>query len=207
MQKWNDKFILGITGSMGSGKSTACKIFEELGAVRISSDELARKYTDVTSPIKNELIEIFGPEILDDREAPDRKLIAKIVFQNPEKLKQLSSIIHPRVRQELLEIIASLPQGKIVAWEAPLLFEAKGNLICNATLTIYSNLEIAYQRAKERDGISREDFNARIQNQMDIKEKIRLSDFSIRNELDLEYLRTECKKIFNIILQHREASN
>ncbi len=205
MQKWNKKFILGITGGMGSGKSLASKIFQDLGAFRVSSDELARKYTDVTSPIKSELVEIFGPEVLNDKEAPDRNYIAKIVFQNPNKLQQLTSIIHPRVRKDFLEIVQNLPEGTIVAWEAPLLFEAKGNFICNATLTIYANLEVAFQRVNQRDGLSREEFEARIRNQMDIKEKIQLSDFSIRNEGNFDYLRSECEKIYKIILMHREV--
>jgi len=203
LNTWKDRFILGITGSMGSGKSTVSRIFEELGAKRIDSDELAKKYTDVTSPIKNELVKIFGIDVLDEYERPDRKLIAKIVFQDKQKLNQLTSLIHPRVREDLLEILRNLPVGTTVAWEAPLLFEAKGNLICNATLTVFCDLETAFQRVSHRDGLTREEFNSRIQNQMDIKEKIKLSDFSIKNTGSLEYLKSECNKIYQIILRNR----
>jgi dephospho-CoA kinase len=203
MKNWTKRFILGITGSMGSGKSTATKIFADLGAHPINADELAKKYTDMNSPIKNELVEIFGIEVLDEKEAPDRKLIARVVFQDKEKLNRLTSLIHPRVRRDTLEIFDSMNEGRIVAWEAPLLFEAEGQKICDATLTVYTDLESAFQRVQKRDGLSREEFDSRIKNQMDIKEKINRSDFSIKNNGNLDYLQSECSKIYQFIIKNR----
>jgi dephospho-CoA kinase len=190
--------ILGITGGMGSGKSTVSKIFEDLGCIRINSDELARFYTSEKSPLKNELKELLGEAIFDSSGNLDRKKIAAIVFNNKEKLDSLNSLIHPLVRRDLLEKIKTLPENTIVAWEAPLLFEAGGDKICDFTLTVFASEEKAAERVILRDKIPKEEFLARMRNQMDIKEKIKRSDFIIDNS-SLSLL--ELKKVSSDILK------
>ncbi|HNK58896.1 MAG TPA: dephospho-CoA kinase, partial [Leptospiraceae bacterium] len=152
MKEWNKRFVLGITGSMGGGKSTVTKIFEKLGAFRISSDEIARSFTEKDSPIKEELIQNLGKEILDENGDLDRKRIAGIVFSDKNAIAKLNGLIHPLVRKKTLELIDSVIDGRLVAWEAPLLFEAKGDAICDATLTVYAEYNDLWNRVKDRDG-------------------------------------------------------
>ena len=150
---WINRFVLGITGSMGGGKSTVTKIFESLGAFRISSDEIARQFTSTDSPVKNEIIELLGREVLDESGNLDRKKIAGIVFSDKNAIAKLNEIMHPLIRKKTLELIESIANGRIIAWEAPLLFEAGGNSICNATLTVFAEYEHAWSRVKKRDEI------------------------------------------------------
>jgi dephospho-CoA kinase len=200
LKNWNGVFVLGITGSMGSGKSFVSKIFEKIGTQRVDSDELARRYTAKDTPILKELVELFGEGILETPNVPDRKKIAEIVFRDKEKLKKLTDLIHPRIRGELRERIRSFPENTILAWEAPILFEVGADAICSAVVTVYSDYEIALQRAIQRDGISQEEFESRLKNQMDIKEKIKLSDFIIENNAkSSEELQKECEEILTQI--------
>lgn len=194
MKEWNKRFVLGITGSMGGGKSTVTKIFEKLGAFRISSDEIARSFTEKDSPIKEELIQNLGKEILDENGDLDRKRIAGIVFSDKNAIAKLNGLIHPLVRKKTLELIDSVIDGRLVAWEAPLLFEAKGDAICDATLTVYAEYNDLWNRVKDRDGISEEEFRQRLANQMDIKKKLEASDFKIINNKDVRHLEDECAR-------------
>ncbi|MCB1141882.1 MAG: dephospho-CoA kinase [Leptospiraceae bacterium] len=199
-------YILGITGTMGAGKSTATRIFEKLGAIRISADELARFYTSHESPIKNELVEIFGDSVLDPTGTPDRKFISSVVFQNKEKLQALTEIIHPRVRQKALDIIQMSPGEAFIAWEVPLLFESGTYKFCTGTLCVWIDTELAKERVIQRDGITEEEFRNRIKNQMDIKEKMKRSEFLIENngtELNLEI---QCRELFTQINRKRGIS-
>ncbi|HMV41603.1 MAG TPA: dephospho-CoA kinase [Leptospiraceae bacterium] len=203
MKEWNKRFVLGITGSMGGGKSTVTKIFEKLGAFRISSDEIARSFTEKDSPIKEELIQNLGKEILDENGDLDRKRIAGIVFSDKNAIAKLNGLIHPLVRKKTLELIDSVIDGRLVAWEAPLLFEAKGDAICDATLTVYAEYNDLWNRVKDRDGISEEEFRQRLANQMDIKKKLEASDFKIINNKDVRHLEDECANIYNSILNKK----
>lgn len=203
MENWKDRFVLGITGIMGSGKSTVTKLFEDLGAKRVSSDELARFYTSPETTIKPQLVEILGEEIIDLNGNPDRKKIAEIVFNDKNRLARLNELIHPLVRKDFLDRIYSFQNGEVIAWEAPLLFEAGGNSICNATLTVSANLDDCWKRVEKRDEILVDEFHKRVANQMDIRKKIELSTFSIINEKDISYLKSECSRILKEILDLR----
>lgn len=205
LQNWKGVFLLGVTGSMGSGKSFVTTLLEKAGCQRVNSDELARRYTAPDTPILQELIELFGEDILEKPNTPDRKKIAAIVFQDKSKLASLTNLIHPRIRQELVQKIQTFAEGSVVAWEAPILFEAEADVICHSILTVHADLETCFQRAQKRDGLTREEFDSRMRNQMDIKEKIKRSDFIIENTTQTsEELERECKKI---LIRIREFYN
>ena len=195
----DEKIVIGITGGMGCGKSSFTRVLEKNGAIAIYADKLAKFYTSENSPIKEELIEIFGRQSLDSKGVPDRKFIAKQVFSNSEKLTQLTEMIHPLVRTETRKIIANSPPKSTIAWEVPLLFETHGEEICSFTVCIYLSREEAFQRTHKRDGILREDFENRMKNQLDINKKIELSDFTIENSGSLEDLETKAQEILRTI--------
>lgn len=204
-KNWKERFVLGITGNIGGGKSTATRLFSEFGAALIDSDQIARTFTAEDTPIRKELVEVFGNEIFDENNQIDRKKIASIVFFDKVKLKKLTDLIHPEVRKQALSQIQAIHSGQVIAWEVPLLFENQLNVYCDATLSVGVDEELAIERVRRRENMSRLDYQARISNQFDLKKKIELSDLYIINNKDLEYLKTECFKIYNEILGLRRS--
>ncbi|EMJ95460.1 dephospho-CoA kinase [Leptospira alstonii] len=193
-------FLVGITGMIGGGKSTAAKILEELGGFGISADRLAKRYTEPDSPILPELVELLGKEILDSQNKPDRKKISEIVFNDPEKLAGLNRLIHPRVRNDFQKILETEAKGRMVIWEVPLLFETDAYTLCDATVTVDSDPEESILRTISRDGLKKEDVLARIVNQLPLTEKLKRADYILRNRGDLESLREECKNLYSTLL-------
>jgi dephospho-CoA kinase len=193
--RFKNKIILGVTGSMSSGKSTVAKIFEELGAKRISADEVAHFFTSKDSPVQNELLEILDSSCLNEDGSFDRKKIGKIVFNSPEKLKQLNDLLHPMIRKKTLEEFGKF-EG-LVVWEAPLLFETNGQEICDYVLTVWMEYSQALEKVSKRDKITENEFKKRLENQMDVKEKIKLSDFIVENNSSIENLKLKTKEIFD----------
>ncbi|MDF3821101.1 dephospho-CoA kinase [Leptospira sp. 96542] len=198
-RKNQNKFLLGITGSIGSGKSTVLSMFGECGAVTISSDQIARQFTEKDTPILHELIEIFGNEIVDTNGNISRAKIAELAFSNQEKLQSLNAILHPKVRKQFLELFENTKEGSIVAWEVPLLFETDAHKICDATLTVYVSPDTAWERVKNRGGMPKEDFLRRVSAQMDIEKKKSLSDFLVSNDNSKEELEASVRNIYNQI--------
>ena len=192
----NQKIILGITGNIGGGKTAVAKIFEKLGAARFSSDDLAKYYTSAESPIKVELVGKLGEEILDSNDILDRKKIAGIVFKDKSKLEILNKIIHPLVLSDFQKR-ANLIQKGIIAWEVPLLFETGSDKLCDYTLTVYSADPVALKRVRAREvKLTEEDYKARCDAQLSVKEKLKYSDFNIENNGSLEDLQIKTEAIY-----------
>ncbi len=198
-KKENRNYLLGITGSIGSGKSTVSKLFSELGAIRISSDEIAKQFTDPNTPIKKELVQIFGDSIFDTSGAPIKSKIAEIAFSQPEKLQAMNALIHPLVRKEFRLQVEELPPGNIIAWEVPLLFETDAHTLCDGKLCVTASPDVAWERVKERGGMTREDFEKRNLAQMDLEKKKTLSDFVIPNDNSIEELKKNIKSVYETI--------
>ncbi|MCW7489819.1 dephospho-CoA kinase [Leptospira meyeri] len=189
--KHNNKTLIGITGSIGSGKSTVLAMFGELGAETISSDSIARTFTEPTSPVIGELKQIFGNSILDTNGAPIRAKIAELAFSDKTKLQALNELLHPLVRKNFLEFLNSRKDGSIVAWEVPLLFETDAHTICDFTVTVAVSPEVAWERVQIRGGMDYEDFQKRNFSQMDLEKKKSLSDFVVTNDNQRENLKEQ----------------
>ena len=206
LPKWDTKFVLGITGIIGSGKSTVTRIFEKLGAIKIDSDQLAKFYTSASSPIIPNLVSIFGEDILDKNGVPDRKKIASIVFTNDQKLEAMVSIIHPLVRKDAQKAISSVENGRVIAWEVPLLFESGAYTECHSTLTVVAEEEVCLKRAQERDGISVSNFYKRLSKQLSLVEKVKLSGFVVHNNSNEAALFEKASSIYEKILSYKSLS-
>ncbi len=203
MKNWKDRFVLGITGIIGSGKSTVSKIFEDLGAIKISADDLAKFYTTKDSPVLKNIQEITGEDIFTGDGEIDRKKIASIVFNDKKKLDELNSLIHPLVFKKSIEMFKSIQGGTIIAWEVPLLFETGADKMCDATLTVSLDPSLCFARVQRRDNMSEEEYIDRLKNQMNLETKISLSDFFIINDKNIPALKESCRDVINQIHQYK----
>jgi|JI8StandDraft_1071087.scaffolds.fasta_scaffold00316_25 dephospho-CoA kinase len=197
--KLKGKYLIGITGNIGSGKSKVASLLEELGAIRISSDEIAKQFTDPDSPIKEQLRSIFGNLIFDEKNSPIKNKIAELAFADKSKLVAMNSLIHPLVREQFLSLVEKSKPGSIIAWEAPLLFETDAHLLCDATVCVTASPTIAWERVQMRGGMTKEDFEKRNLVQLDIDKKKSLSDFVLPNDNSIEELKKITKEVFEKI--------
>lgn len=172
---------LGITGGIGSGKSTLCKVLEKLGIPVYYADEEAKMILD-SSSIQKKIINSFGKNVLDDGGKLDRKKLAALVFSENKKLEKLNSLIHPAVAKHYAAWVKSKSKNKIVAKEAAILFESGSYKQMDKIVCVYAPKELRIKRAMERGNATREEILNRIKKQIPEKEKMRRSDFVIYND-------------------------
>lgn len=192
--KNNQPFVAGITGGIGSGKSTAAKFFEELGIPVYNSDTRAKTIQNENSEVKVKIIAAFGEEAYNEN-GLNKPFISKQVFQNNEKLKLLNSIVHPAVFQDF-EDWKKTQKSDIVMKEAAILIESGSYKDCDVVISVVVDVETRIARTIERDGLSREEILARINNQISDEERIAKSDFIIDNNGDLAHLKNEVEQTF-----------
>jgi len=186
--------IIGLTGGIGSGKTTVANLFLAHGIPVYIADEQAKKILDKPETIAS-VTETFGHEMLDG-EIVDRQKLAALVFNNPEKLDALNKIIHPAVRKDFVDWVSKHGNQEFVVKETAILFESGTNADCDAVITVVAPLEIRIARVVKRDQVSRESVLNRIENQWDDGRKMALSDYVIEN---IEPAETE--RQFNEILK------
>lgn len=172
--------IIGLTGGIGSGKSTVLELFKNLGVKTYSADESAKKLVNTDPNLINLIKSSFGNNIYDKGLLNTRKL-SKIVFEDTEKLKLLNSIIHPAVARDFKLFLNSINEDYIVK-EAAIIFETKSENNYDKIIFIQSPLEIRIERVIMRDNISREEVMKRINNQLDENLIIDKCDYVISNE-------------------------
>lgn len=192
--KNNQPFVAGITGGIGSGKSTAAKFFEELGIPVYNSDTRAKTIQNENSEVKVKIITSFGEEAYNEN-GLNKPFMSKQVFQNNEKLKLLNSIVHPAVFQDF-EDWKKAQKSDIVMKEAAILIESGSYKDCDVVISVVVDIETRIARTIERDGLSREEILARINNQISDEERIAKSDFIIDNNGDLAHLKNEVEQTF-----------
>jgi len=187
--------VIGLTGGIGTGKSTVSGFLAELGAAVIDADKLGHELLQPHSDAWPDLVSAFGRDILNPGDQIDRAKLGKIVFGNPQALKQLNSIMHPRMYQLAEKRIEGLrKQGmSLVVLEAALLIEANWiPLVDQVWVTIASEEEVVERLGKNK-GIAPEDVRARIRSQLSAEERIKYARVVINTDCSLEELRSRVR--------------
>lgn len=171
--------IIGLTGGIGSGKTTIVRLFEAEGIPVYIADDEARKIMILPETIRL-VVNHFGQEVIVDNQL-DRKKISKIVFNQPEKLKELNRIIHPLVKKHFDNWV-SKQDSPFVIKEAAILFESGSYKYCNKIITVIASEETRIKRVMARDNCTREAVLDKIKNQWSDSQKTSKSDYIIENE-------------------------
>ena len=172
---------VGLTGNIGSGKTTICKVFEKLGVPVFYADLRARKIMERRAVI-NRVVDAFGKDVLDEGSTLNRKALAGIVFNDREKLDILNSIVHPLVREEYLEWADERQDQPYLIEEAAILFESGMASHFDKIIVVAAPLELRVSRVMERDGVNREEVLRRAENQFSEKVLLARADYVIHND-------------------------
>jgi dephospho-CoA kinase len=175
---------VGVTGGIGSGKSTVCRIFSDSGRRVILADDVARRIADEDPDVKATIEKVFGASAYLPNGRLDRKRIASIVFADEAKREKLNSILHPRVFQTIDHQLDSLPPKQThpyVLIEAALVYETGMNELLDYVIVVTADEENCIQRVMARDSVSREEVKRRIAAQMPVERKAKQADFIIQN--------------------------
>jgi len=193
--------LAGLTGTMGSGKSTTAGMLKDLGAFIIDADAICKDLIHPNRPAWEEIVETFGKEILQgDQQNIDRGKLAEIVFNDKDKKRQLENILHPRVidqEMKLAEQIFREHPKAVVVVEAALLIESGNDQRMDKVIVVACDEEQSIQRAMTRASLSRDEVIARIQNQMPQTEKIKKADYVLRNNNDQEDLKLKVQALYS----------
>jgi dephospho-CoA kinase len=172
---------IGITGGMGSGKTTVCHVFETLGVPVYYADDRGKYLLQHNESVKQKVRSVFGKSVYNDKEEFDRVAMAAMVFKDSAKLRELEAIVHPAV-QEDFEEWAKAQDSAYILKEAALLFESGSYKALDKIITVYAPVAIRVQRVVERDKSTTEKVMERIEKQWPDEKKKELSDFIIIND-------------------------
>jgi dephospho-CoA kinase len=179
--------IIGLTGGIGSGKTTIAKYFASKGIPVYIADEAAKEIMDDKKVIQ-EVQSIFTKNIILKNGLLDRNTIRELVFADKNKLEQLNKIIHPKVKTDFENWLKKNKKAPFVIKEVAILFETNGQKYCDATILVTAPIETRIKRVLERDITSRENIIQIINNQLPEEEKMKLATFVITNEnLNITY--------------------
>jgi dephospho-CoA kinase len=193
--------IAGLTGGIGSGKSTVARLFEVLGCAVFNSDEAAREAYHV-SGIREKIESLLGPGAYLEGQAIDRKFISNRVFTDNTLLLKLNSVIHPVVG-EMFHAFKTKNKGKIIIKESALLYEANVTAGLDKIIVVAAPDEIRIQRVMRRDGASLEEVKARLASQLPQNEKTGKADFVIHND-DAQLIIPQVNRIFTLLAHDQE---
>ena len=179
--------VIGLTGSIGTGKSEAARYLAQLGAEVIDADQVGHEAYRPQSEAWHNVVGAFGKEILDSNGEVDRKKLGAIVFSNQDQLSRLNQIMHPLMARMVAEEIEDLRgQGvEVAVVEAALLFEAGWDSLVGEVWVTDSSEDLVIQRLSERNGLTKEEARKRISSQMDRSERLSRADLVIDNSGDI----------------------
>jgi dephospho-CoA kinase len=173
---------IGITGGMGAGKSTMCKIFGQLGVSIYDADSRAKFIMSNNQELKKAITENFGWDSYTRKDELNREYLAKVVFNNEEKLELLNNLVHPAVKNDYEQWAQEHRDEPYSLKEAALLFESMSYKTLHKVIVIASPIETRIERIMKRDHVKREDILKRIQNQSTDRERMNKADWVIYND-------------------------
>ena len=190
--------VIGLTGGIGSGKSTVSRYLSELGAAIIDADKLGHEVYLPNTESWRDLVKTFGKEILTPADKIDRKKLGTIVFNNPEKLQQLNAIVHPRMFEIAKQRIEDNRRKgtQVVILDAPILFETNWTPLVEEVWVVVANEANVIKRAVARSGLTEEQVRLRIRSQMSNAERIQRAQAVIHNDGTAEDLRKKTNELW-----------
>ncbi len=184
--------VLGLTGGIGSGKSTVAALLEARGAHVIDADRIVRELQEPGEPVFEAIVERFGPGVVAVDGSLDRKAVADIVFNDDEALADLNAIVHPEVGAELMrrldEVLSSAGDHGVVVLDVPLLVEAKDPPDLAGVIVVDAEPEVAIRRLVDQRGLTEADARARLAHQASREERLAKADFVVANHGSLQDL-------------------
>jgi len=191
--------VIGLTGGVASGKTTVSEVLREEGAILIDADQIARELVQPQTPAWQELVRVFGNEILDRDGSIHRQKLASLIFSNPRRRSLLNRILHPRIKEEISRRLKGIQQKDpeaIVVIDAPLLIETGGHREMDKVIVVVSTETQQIERLRRRNQLSEEQARAMLSSQMSLEEKTTVADYVICNEGSPEETRQKAKNVF-----------
>jgi dephospho-CoA kinase len=198
--------IVGLTGSVGTGKSTVTNFFRELGAYIIDWDELAREVTRPHLRAWKEIAEYFGKDFLNKDLTINRQKLAEIVFSDKEKVAKLNEIVHPEVFKEderITNEIKSLDPDALIIKDIPLLLELTHPVFVDKIVVVSASEQTQLRRLEEK-GMSPEDAKNRMRSQRPLEEKMKFADFVVNNDGPQEETKRQVEKIYSLLKKEEQ---
>lgn len=192
--------IIGLTGGIGSGKTTVARYMASQGIPVYIADEEAKRVMN-TPEVLSLVAKTFGVSVLENG-IINRQKLAQLVFNAPEKLGQLNNIIHPKVKQDFENWVQKHHNHPFVIKEAAILFESGSYQFCDKIITVTAPENVRIQRVMQRDGITEDQVLARIQNQWKEEKKIALSDYVIQN-INIEDTKSQVDNILKTLKKNQ----
>ncbi|WP_292900646.1 dephospho-CoA kinase [Nonlabens sp.] len=195
--------IVGLTGGIGSGKSSVARIFKSLGVPVFIADDVSKKLLATDPTVIQAVVNLLGKESYDRNDngivVPNKKYIASKVFSDKELLTSLNHIMHPAVKASFSEWVRHQNYPYVI-YEAAILFESNSHLLCDRVILVSAGVEERIRRVMNRDAVSREEVVSRLRNQWSEGQRLELSDFVIVNE-DLQQMASIVKSIHEVLLK------
>lgn len=198
----SDIFVVGLTGGIGTGKSTAGDFFKEMGCEVIDADKVSKKLMEKDTATYKKIVSEFGKEILCQDKSLDRKKLADKVFNDRDSLIILQSLLADSLEVELLKQFNSLPVEKakpFVILEAPVLYEYGAEYMVDFVLLITADESLQIDRVVSRNNFSREDVKIRIKSQLSTEEKAKRADLIVDNSGTIDEFKIKLREAFEII--------
>jgi len=192
--------VVGLTGGIGSGKTTVAKMFHKLGVPIYIADIEAKKLMYSSVKLKQALIAVFGEKIYTDEGELNRSYLSKLVFKNPKQLQKLNNIVHPAVGKHFIDWVSNHKDHTYIIKEAAILFESGSYTSCDKIIMVTAPLEERFKRVMKRDNTTKEAVQNRMNNQWNDEKKIELSDYIVNN-IDLEDTEKQVLEIHQQILK------
>lgn len=190
--------LIGLTGGIGSGKSTITNWFKQKGIPVMDADAIAHSLVYPGSPAWQAILVQFGQSILNPNHSLNRQKLASLVFSSPKAKKQLEHILHPLIQQEMLRQAILLKQKghSIILYSAPLIFEANLQHLFDAVILVTCTTKQQIERICKRDGLSQQEAIARIESQMPLSEKKKHTPYQIDNSGSLAETKQQLERLW-----------
>lgn len=202
-------FLIGLTGGLGSGKSTALRVFKRLGARVIDADFLARRAVDPGQPAWRDIKRRFGRQVFYKNGRLNRQRLSRLVFTDKKALKELNAIIHPRVKEMEIRLIAGIKKKRpnaVVVVDAPMMIEAGFHRTKDCLVVMRTTVQNQLKRVVKKGGLSRAQAQARIDAQMPTAKKVKQADYVIENNGTVHECRKQAAAVYREILaDHRRS--
>ncbi len=204
--KLSDSPIVGLTGGIGSGKSTVAEAFNQLGIDRVDADYASRAVVELGMPALKTISEHFGGYIIQADGSLDRAALRTIIFSDPEQKVWLESLLHPLIRKWIIEQLHK-PKSPYVILESPLLFETDQHQLVDTVVLVDVPVELQIERACARDGNHADQIKRIIETQMPRQEKISRADWVFDNSQPLKTVATRVAALHNEFLNLAKAKD